>query len=117
KYQESRRPTNFRQFGNALGRPGQVGGATNRGDNGRVQGEILATDGKSLTVKLGDGSSKIVILSAGTTVSETATSSAAALKVGDQVAVLGSQNSDGSVTAQNIQLHPILGNFRVRPGN
>lgn len=71
-----------------------------------VAGEIIANDGKTMTVKMIDGSSKLVILSETTTVSKTSDGSKDDLTVGAKIAVFGSANSDGSVTAQNIQLNP-----------
>jgi flagellar basal body-associated protein FliL len=108
KYQQSKSP----RFGNFQG-------AGNRQFQQRAQGfrpvngEIISADDKSITVKLQDGSSKIVILSDTTTISKSADATKADLKVGERVAVFGIENSDGSVTAQNIQLNPILrDNFR-----
>jgi hypothetical protein len=59
-----------------------------------------------MTVKLQDGSSKIVILSGTTSYKTTIAASKNDIKIGDAVAVAGSANSDGSVNAQNIQLNP-----------
>lgn len=73
---------------------------------GAVVGEIISQDSKSITVKLQDGSSKIVLLSDSATVSKTESGSKSDLKDGTTVAVFGTTNSDGSVTAQNIQLNP-----------
>ncbi len=100
KYQQSKspRPGNFQ--GN---RSGQFQQRT--GQNGRaVNGEILNADDKSITVKLQDGSSKIVLLTETTTINKSAEGSKSDLKEGEKVAVFGTENSDGSVTAQNIQL-------------
>lgn len=89
-----------------------------RGQNGQnrnaaggfrpVVGEILNTDDKSITVKLEDGSSKIVLLPDNITVSKTDTTSKADLKTGVRVGVFGTNNSDGSVTAQNVQINPMF---------
>jgi hypothetical protein len=59
-----------------------------------------------MTVKIADGSSKIVLLGASVTVSKTSDGSKDDLKTGAKVGVFGTDNSDGSVTAQNIQLNP-----------
>ncbi len=77
------------------------------GMNGRpISGEILSSDDKSITVKLQDGSSKIVLLSDKTQINKATSVTKLDLKSGEKVAVFGSENSDGSVTAQNIQLNP-----------
>lgn len=104
KYQESKQPVFSRQFGN-----GQQGTRTgmNRSGARQVMGEIISRDEKSITVKLPDDSSKIVLLSETTTVNTATKAAVADLKVGEKVAVFGPQNTDGSVTAQNIQLNPV----------
>ncbi len=84
-------------------RNGQNGGMMGRGG---VIGSILSMDDKSITVKLNDGSSKIVLFSSSTTYSNTISSLKSDLKVGSEVAVFGAANSDGSVTATNVQINP-----------
>lgn len=71
-------------------------------------GSILSTESGSITVKLADGSSKIVLLSGSTTYTNTVSASENDLKTGENVAVTGSANSDGSITANNIQINPAL---------
>ena len=117
KYQQKRGLQNIRQqFGNGQfqrgngsanisGQPRQAG---NRMGGRSVAGEILSQDEKSLTVKLPDGSSKIVLFSESTTVNKATEGTKDDLKVGEQVVVFGTENTDGSVTAQNIQLNPAL---------
>lgn len=105
KYQQSKSPTFIRQFGN--GQREQVAGASRNGFR-PISGEILESDDKSITVKLQDGSSKIVLLSDKTEINKAASGSISDLKVGEKVAVFGSDNSDGSVMAQNIQLNPMI---------
>lgn len=90
--------------GTRTGQAGQNGAAV-RG--GAVNGTILSMDAKSITVKLADGSTKIVLFSGSTTYSNTATASQTDLKVGSTVAVMGAANSDGSVTASNVQINPM----------
>lgn len=109
KYQQSKSPQPFRQFGpgtsgfNVRITPGQGGtaGASFR----PVDGQILSADDKSMTVKLSDGSSKIVIFSDKTVINKTTAVQKSDLKTGDKVTVLGTQNSDGSVTAQSVQVN------------
>lgn len=105
KYQQSKQPAFLRQFGDGQGvRTGQ---GTPQGLR-PVNGEIISVDEKSITVKMVDGSSRIVLLSEKTEINKAASGTKEDLKVGERVAVFGSENSDGSVTAQNIQLNPIL---------
>lgn len=73
-----------------------------------VSGEIISADDKSITVKLPDGSSKIVLFSDKTAINKAETGSKTDLTVNTKVAVFGQDNSDGSVTAQNIQINPII---------
>ncbi len=97
---------NFQRNGTAAGGTGaRMGaGAAARG----VNGSILSTDDKGITVKLTDGSSKIVLLSDTTQINQATTATKADLTVGTTVAVFGQTNSDGSVTAQSIQLNPVM---------
>jgi len=110
KYQEGKQKSNSRQFaGSQLGV--RMGG-NNGGGNGSqvgfrpVSGEITGSDDKSITVKLQDGSSKIVLLAESTEFLKSLSGSKGDLKVGDKVVVIGSDNPDGSVTAQNVQINP-----------
>ncbi|MBC7293407.1 MAG: hypothetical protein H5T84_04735, partial [Thermoleophilia bacterium] len=50
------------------------------------------------------GSSKIVLYSGSTTMVKTLEATAADLATGQEVVITGSENSDGTVTAQRIQL-------------
>jgi len=65
---------------------------------------------KSITIKLSDGSSKIVLYTDKTTYEKSIDGSRTDLQNGQQVMVLGTQNSDGSITAQSVQINP-----RARP--
>lgn len=110
KYQESKSQSN--RFANFQG--ARMGNFGQRAQGVRaVNGEIISTDDKSITVKLSDGSSKIILLTDTSTVNKSSEGSKSDLKTGEKVAVFGTENSDGSVTAQNIQLNPT---FRVGPG-
>ncbi len=69
-----------------------------------MNGEIIESDDKSITVKLPDGSSKIVIISDSTKINITQEGSQADLGVGEQVMVIGTESTDGTVTAQSISV-------------
>jgi|SRR5579872_448061 len=93
-----------RQFG--------AGGGRFRGANGTggfVGGQIIAKDDKSITVQLPNNTgSKIVFFSGSSQILKSASGSSSDLAVGQQVVVMGTTNSDGSVTAQNIQIRPMI---------
>lgn len=96
---------------NAQGQRGPNGQGRFGNGNGQgrpVVGEIIAKDEKSITVKMQDGSTKIVLIAGSTTVSKTSDASTNDLTVGQRVGVFGMQNSDGSLSAQNIQLNPMF---------
>lgn len=103
KYQQSKRPQ--ARFGNFQGQAGQFG---QRQGFRPVNGEIISVDDKSITVKLADNSSKIVLLTDTTAINKTSPGSKEDLKVGEKVAAFGTENSDGSITAQSVQLNPVL---------
>jgi len=116
KYQQSKpsqftqqfRNGNFNGSGNGTGNgTGQrTGGVRNGG--GQILGTILSIDNTSMTVKLADGSSKILLLSTNTTYAKEAAGAMSDLKVGDRVGAFGTTNGDGSVTAQSVQINPQL---------
>lgn len=95
----------FGQAGSGNGN-GQRRGMMGGGGARPVMGEIIQADDKSVTVKLSDGSSKIVILSDQTAINKASEGSKADLTTGERIAAFGTENSDGSITAQSIQLNP-----------
>ena len=110
RYQQSKVPGMMggqQQFGRGTGEFGQNQRFGGRGNSMRpVTGEILSVDANSVTVKLQDGSSKIVNVSDTTQINKADKATVADLKAGETIAAFGTTNSDGSVTAQNIQLNP-----------
>lgn len=96
--------------GFAGARGGAFGAQAGRGgvgmNGGRVNGQIISADATSITVKLPDGSSKIILLSGQTIINKATQGAKNDLTQGTTVAVFGTTNSDGSVTAQNIQINP-----------
>lgn len=105
KYQQSRQPSRA-DFQSRAGMRQQnlPAGAQQRVGAGAIRGEIISQDDKSITVKLQDGSSKIVLISENTAINKATEGSVDDIKTGEQVMVLGQTNSDGSVSATDIQI-------------
>ena len=105
KYQESKLPQFARNLPNdfqgRMDRSGQRTGATGFRP---VIGEIISIDDKSITVKLSDDSSKIILITDSSEINKTESSSFNDLKEGENITAFGQENSDGSITAQNIQI-------------
>jgi hypothetical protein len=94
---------NSQRVGNGQNTPGGFRG-------GNTSGEIISSDEKSITVKLTDGSSKIILLDDKMQINKASEATRDDLKIGEKVLIMATANSDGSVTAQNIQLNPALVN-------
>ena len=112
QYQKSQRPS-FAQFaGGGAGGFGTRGGSGTTGARGRngngAAGTILSVDNNSITVKLTDGSSKIVLLTGTTSINKAATATVSDLTVGERVSAFGTTNTDGSITATNVQINPMM---------
>jgi hypothetical protein len=110
KYGESKKSfgKNYLGSGNMQGGPQMSGTPRNgNGQNGGfVNGSIISKDETSITVKLINGGSKIVFFADSTEFSKFASGASSDLEVGKSVTVTGKTNSDGSVTAQSIQIRP-----------
>ena len=109
KYQQAQRTTIFR--GQMTGQiPGGNGAAGGNQRNGfrPVAGDIVSADDTSITVKMQDGSSKIILITDKTVINKTSEAAKGDLTAGTKVNVFGTDNADGSVTAQNVQLNPLM---------
>ncbi|MGA3292219.1 MAG: hypothetical protein ABSC49_03700 [Candidatus Microgenomates bacterium] len=98
---------NFQRYVGGTRTGGQTGNAARLSGGGMVTGSVLSVDSNSMTVKLANGSTKIVLLSGSTTYTNTASAAVTDIKTGINVAVAGTANSDGSVTAGSVQLNPV----------
>jgi len=92
------------QSGALSGAFGNRGTGGANGTGGFTSGSIVGSDSNSITIKLSDGSTKIILYSPSTTISVSATGSASDLTNGQNVTVSGTANSDGSITAARIQV-------------
>ncbi|HEV2339181.1 MAG TPA: DUF5666 domain-containing protein [Patescibacteria group bacterium] len=112
QYQKSKAAGRAMMGGGGMGfyRGFGQGGMGGMGQNGGlVRGQILSVSGNTMTVKLRDGSSKIVLLSGSTNLMKLAKAAASDLNTGETVMIMGTTNSDGSVTAQNVSINPQMG--------
>lgn len=102
KYQQSKMPSRG-NFQNMTSEQRQQF-SQNRNGSGFLGEEVLSKDDQSITVKMQDGSSKIVFFSASTAVSKMTDGSIDDVAVGKQIMITGTQNSDGSYSAKTIQI-------------
>lgn len=112
KYQENQKPVGFdfqamREMRQSGSMPTALQGQ--RGGPGMIRGEIISQDEESITVELPDRSSKIILISENTEINKATEATTGDLTTGEQVMVFGQTNSDGSVSASQIQL-----NFELR---
>lgn len=92
---------------------GRFNGTGGRGQG--VRGKVINSDANTITVQGNDGSSTIVVLSGSTMYYKSSPSSKTDVNTGDTVMIFGPKNSDGSVTAQMVQLNPIIRSLSGSP--
>ncbi len=86
---------------------GQGTGPRNGAGSGAVFGEVTKIEDGSITIKTIDGGSKIVLISDSTAFNKSTTVAKTELKVGSQVRVDGTTDTNtGSVTGKTIEIDP-----------
>ncbi|MGH7141016.1 MAG: hypothetical protein ACREGH_00050 [Minisyncoccia bacterium] len=79
------------------GRAGAAGGGT--------LGQIVSVSDNNMVIEVGS-STQIVLLTPSTSIQKTVSGSQSDLGAGETVTVAGTSNSDGSVTADSVQIRP-----------
>ncbi|PIT94027.1 hypothetical protein COU00_01020 [Candidatus Falkowbacteria bacterium CG10_big_fil_rev_8_21_14_0_10_43_11] len=126
KYGQSKGKAGFAQMQGGRNRMQGFINADQKGNQGSgfLTGEIIAKDDKSVTVKINSNrvpmapgadapagqnsqsGTKIIFFSASTSINKQADGTLADLAIGKQITANGTANSDGSITAQSIQIRP-----------
>ena len=92
-------------FAGAAGTRGAFAGRGGAGGGGLAMGTVTAIDSQSITLQLANGNSENVFYSSSTPVIVPQPASISSIKTGTNVIITGTSNSDGSLTAQSIQVH------------
>ena len=100
--------------GDHEGSSGFRGGRFGSGPDGSrpLTGEVISQSGDSLTIKLSNGSTKIVFVTDSTQITKSVGGIVDDISEGEQILVGGTENPDGSYTATTIQLRPLLDHNR-----
>lgn len=100
------RQQRFQQFGASAGANfgGAKGGAGGGNGAGFAAGEIITKDDKSITLRLPNNSSRVVLYATSTKVQKSVGGALDDLAAGQQITINGEANADGSLTAQAIQI-------------
>jgi hypothetical protein len=105
-YQKSQQQQRFFQFG-ARGFSSQNQASRFGGGSRPVIGQIIKKEADSITVKTQNGSTRIVFFTDKTNIGKMTKAEISDLKENETVFIVGQENSDGSITAQNIQIGQI----------
>ncbi len=93
------------QFMQKNGEEGFAGRFNGQTGPGSLNGEVIAKDDESITIKMRDGGSNIIFFSDSTEIGKFVDGLIDDIEIGKQIFVGGNQNSDGSYTAKNIQIN------------
>lgn len=97
----------FSQNGNRTGfNPSNLNGGARNASAGVNFGEIISIENGQITVKLDNGGSKLLFIQDSTIVSKSVEGNIGDLSKGTNITFQGTNNSDGSITAQSIQIRP-----------
>jgi hypothetical protein len=94
--------------GSFLGLRGGRGGSTT------ISGNIISGDSESIVLALPQGGSDIVFYSSATKINKSSQGTPDDLTVGEQVSVMGTPGSNGSINAQSIQIRSV---GQAKPGS
>lgn len=109
QYQKMNGQFGNRQFNrNLQGAQGGMMRGRNGNFGGRILGEVIKVEGDTITVKLADESSKIITLTNTTTFSRSTEAKKNEIRIGEKISVVGRENEDKTVSAENIQINPII---------
>jgi len=104
---------NIRSFPNGNFQ-GMRGNRTNSNGTNFISGNIIFKDSSSITLQLpNNNGSKIIFYSSTTQINKFASGTADDLTTGTTVSIIGTTNSDGSLTAQSIQIRPLSSNENI----
>jgi hypothetical protein len=95
------RGANFGASGRGIG---SIGGMRGGQNGGGIAGDIISKDATSITVGLRTGGSRIIFFGPSTSILTSASGTPSDLATGKQVSVQGTQNQDGSINANFIQV-------------
>ena len=99
-------PNGMQQGIRQVGSIGTKSGNIMPKNEGLTMGTIISKDDKSITLDVKPNGSRIVFFSGTTKISKSAEGTVTDLTEGTSVMITGTPNSDGSITAQSIQVRP-----------
>lgn len=103
-YGKSMTPSGFGARAGTFASSTRGAGSRAGSGGGFASGQVTAKDAQSITLQLANGNSEVVFYSSSTSIIKPSSASMSDITPGTNVLVGGTQNSDGSVTAQTIQV-------------